>query len=278
MAGLFGLFNYEKEGRGVRKDGPKKRAFVVFFEIFFRNIWRFVLINFVYIAACVPIITHGCAHAGLTNITRNIARDKHSFGLSDFFETIRKNLKQSLAVGVINTLITLLIGFSIYFYYASYAETGSYLSLLGLAVSLSVAIVFAIMNFYIYTLMITFDFKLKQLYINSFKFVFANLKNNLLCGALLLLVYGIFVAVFMFMPNPRVLFIELLIAAILLPSFRFLMVQFFTFPSIKKYIIDPYYAAHPDADIDKRRGLGLDTEPDADEPDFSDTTPNSETE
>ena len=34
----------------------------------------------------------------------------------------------------------------------------------------------------------------------------------------------------------------------------------FTFPSIKKYIIDPYYRDHPDEDIEKRKGLGLEVE------------------
>ena len=29
------------------------------------------------------------------------------------------------------------------------------------------------------------------------------------------------------------------------------------FPSIKKYIIDPYYAEHKGEDIEKRRALGL---------------------
>ena len=100
MAGFFGLFDYSKEGPGISKNAPKKKAFFVFFETFFRNFWKFMLINVVYVLLCFPIVTHGMATAGITNVTRNIARDKHSFGISDFFETIRKNLKQSLAVGI----------------------------------------------------------------------------------------------------------------------------------------------------------------------------------
>ena len=42
------------------------------------------------------------------------------------------------------------------------------------------------------------------------------------------------------------------------PCFNALLVQFCTFPAIKKFIIDPYYEEHPDADLDKRRDLGLD--------------------
>lgn len=257
MAGFFGLFDPTKEGPGISKNAPKKKAFFVFFETFFRNFFKFVSINLVYVFVSVPILTHGMSAAGITNVTRNIARDKHSFGLSDFFETIRKNWKQSLAVGVINTIITALLVFAIWFYNESYVQTEQMLSFLGLVISWSLAAVFAMMNFYIYTLMITFNFSLKMLYKNSFKFVFVNLWKNLLCGIIQLAVYAIYVGIALLFNDLRVVVIELIIAAATLPAFRYLLVQFFTFGSIKKYIIDPYYEQHPDADIEKRRDLGL---------------------
>ena len=66
-----------------------------------------------------------------------------------------------------------------------------------------------------------------------------------------------------------VLLIELLIALLTLPAFRFLLIQFCTFGSIKKYIIDPYYAEHPDDDIEKRRNLGLEVPDDNEYDDMS---------
>ena len=48
MAGFFGLFNYEKEGPGIRKDAPRKKTFIVFFETFFRNFWKFIPINLIF--------------------------------------------------------------------------------------------------------------------------------------------------------------------------------------------------------------------------------------
>lgn len=256
MAGFFGRFDPTKEGPGVRKDAPKKKAFFVFFEIYFRNFFKFFSINLVYVFLSLPVITHGMAHAGITNITRNIARDKHSFGLSDFFETIRKNWKQSLAVGVINTIITAILLLAMWFYSESYQQTQQMLSFFGLVLSISFASIFAMMNFYIYTLMITFDYSLKTLYKNSFKFVLVNLWRNLFCGIILLTVYGLYVCIVLFF-DLRVVLMALIVAVATLPAFRFLLVQFFTFGSIKKHIIDPYYEQHPDADIEKRRNLGL---------------------
>ena len=37
MAGIFGLFDYTKEGPGVNKNAPKKHAFFNFFEVFSRT-------------------------------------------------------------------------------------------------------------------------------------------------------------------------------------------------------------------------------------------------
>lgn len=258
MAGFFGLFDYTKEGPGVRKDAPKKKAFFLFFEIFFRNFFKFVSINLVYVLCSLPIITGGMANAGITHVARNTAREKHSFGVSDFFETIRKNFKQSFLVGIINLIITALLGFAIWFYHESYSQTEQTLSLIGLGISLSLALIFIIMNFYIYTLMITFSYSTKMLYKNSFKFVFVNFWKNLLCAVILAAVYGLYIGVAFLFNDIRALVIELIIAIATLPAFRFLLVQFFTFGSVKKYIIDPYYAEHPDADIEKRRNLGLD--------------------
>ena len=239
MAGFFGLFNYEKEGPGISKNAPKKKTFVVFFETFFRNFWKFININLVYSIISIPVITNGLAAAGITNVTRNIARDKHSFGLSDFFETIKKNWKQALPIGIINTVIYLLLGYAAFFYFNSEGTMAT----VGLAVIFCMTFIFTVMQFYIWTLMITFDFKLKQIYKNSFKFVFINLKLNLLCFFSIVLIYAVNILV-LFLFNSRffaVLLLELFLYIILFPSFRYLLVQYCVFPSVKKNIIYPYY-------------------------------------
>ena len=259
MAGFFGLFNYEKEGPGISKNAPKKKTFIVFFETFFRNFWKFIVINIVYGIVSIPVLTNGLAAAGLTNVTRNIARDKHSFGTSDFFETIKKNWKQALPAGIIKVLVYLILGFDSYFFY-----TGGegIMTTVGLGISLCMLFIFTVMDYYVWTLIITFKFKLKQIYKNSFKFVFINMKMNLLCFFSILLVYAVNVALMFLLASYWIIVLtfELLLYFLLYPSFRYLLVQYCTFPSIKKYIIDPYYQEHPDEDIEKRQNLGIEVE------------------
>ncbi len=258
MAGFFGLFNYEKEGPGISKDGPKKKTFIVFFETFFRNFWKFISINFIYILLNLPILTNGLANVGITNVARNIARDKHSFGLSDFFETIKKNLKQSLIAGVVNTIVHAFIVFDIWFFF----ESKGTFAIFGLGVILAVLFIFTVMNYYLWTLIITFNFTLKQVYKNSFKFVFINLKRNLICLFVNLIIFAINIAILYFSGETwfTVLLTELVLFVLIYPSFNALLIQYCTFPAIKKYIIDPYYAEHPDEDIEKRRSLGIEVE------------------
>ena len=252
---LFGFFNYNKEGPGISKDAPKKRTFIVFFETFFRNFWKFIPISAVYSVLCLPLVTSGLASAGMTNVARNTARDKHSFGLSDFFETIKKNWKQALPAGIINTFVYVILIFDVWFFYNS----EGLIAQIGLSITFAMLFIFTVMNYFLWTLMITFKFTLKQIYKNSFKFAFINFKGNLICFFSQVLVLAIYVGLLFLLSNwfILVLSIEIIVFGITFPAFQYLLVQYCVFPSIKKYIIDPYYEAHPDEDLDKRRDLGV---------------------
>lgn len=271
MAGFFGLFNYEKEGPGIQKNAPKKKTFIVFFETFFRNFWKFITINLVYVLISIPVLTNGLANAGLTNVTRNIARDKHSFGISDFFDTVKKNWKQALGAGIVNAVVLALIAFDLYFF--GFGSSGR-MSTIGIGICLCILFIFSVMKYYIYTLMITFKFSLKQIYKNSFKFVFINMKMNLLCGVVLLLIYAAFVGIFLLLPYYLTITVELIVFICTFPAFKYLLIQFCTFPSIKKFIIDPYYKEHPDEDIEQRKNLGIEIE--EDEPEIDEDTENED--
>lgn len=258
MAGFFGFFDYSKEGPGVPKDGPKKKTFVVFFETFFRNFWKFITINFVYSLLSVPLVTNGLANVGLTHVVRNTARDKHSFGLSDFFDTIKKNLKQSLIAGIINVFAFGILIFDVYFFHNVEGTMG----IVGTGIALALLLTFIMMNFYLWTLIITFSYTLKQAYTISFKLSFANFKYTFLIIFVNILLIAASVGL-LFITGKAwayVLLVEILLLITVYPAFNGLLIQFCTFPCIKKFIIDPYYKQHPNEDIEKRQSLGLEIE------------------
>lgn len=293
MAGFFGLFNYSKEGPGVAKNGPKKRAFVVFFEIYGRKFWKLAIASLLWAVTGLAVVTRGLADAGLTFITRNFSREKHAFIPEDFFTTIKKNWKIALPVGIINLLVT-----GVLCYNAFYYATGLMPALVGskadpmtltwfdnviMGVTLLVFVTFSWMKYYIPFLMITFKLKLKQIYKNAFLFASVNLKVNLLVSAVLLAVYALMGALLFHFPNVTMFVILCVLGVAVVPGFRSLLIQFAIFPAIKRLIIDPYYKENPDADRQARLDLNLDVEETPEEkeesqPVFVDTLPQPEPE
>ena len=277
MAGLFGMFNYAKEGPGVAKNAPKKRTFFAFMEIYGRKFWKLAIASLLWAVTALPIVTKGWADAGLTFISRNYSREKHAFIKEDFFETIKKNRKNALIIGIINLLVTTLLIYNlvvlvpimmpgIYTLFGVAADSlpeARELTLIEtaiLAVTLMVYVTFTWMKYYIPFLMITFKLSIKQVYKNAFLFTGANMKVNLVVSAILFAVYAVMGCILLMFPNTFVLVLVLAFGVAILPGFRSLLIQYSIFPAIKKLIIDPYYEANPNADKQARRDLGLDVE------------------
>lgn len=253
--GFGGFFNYDRPGPGIKKDGPKKKTFFVLFEIWWRNIWKLCVSSLVYSALTILLIPGGLGAAGITNVARNLARDKHSFGLSDFIETVKKNWKQSLVAGIINLVIDAINAFAIYFYWFG----DDALSIIGFGLSVALFILFRFMKYHVWLMIITFKLSLKQIYKNSFLFAFVNWKANLIIGLTEILLLAICVALF-FIPYYIAWVVSLVLAVMVFPGFINLLTQLLIFPKVKELIIDPYYEEHPDEDVQLRVNLGIEVE------------------
>lgn len=238
-----------------QQNKQQKTAFFRFFELWFQNFWMLVPINFIYSVISALILPAGLAQAGITNVTRNIARSRHSFGVSDFFDTIKANWKQSLIVGIINALVSLALCFGILFYYNS----AGILADIGLGFLLMCFAAFSFMRYYIWFMIITFDLPLSKIYKNSFLLTFVNLKNNLLLGVAELILYVPLILAAILLPHFVILFLCMIVAVFIVPGFVNLLIQFTIFPAIQKHMLDPYYEAHPDEDISLRKSLSMDT-------------------
>lgn len=256
----MGLFqkNYDKPGKGVSKNEPQKRGFFRFFELFIRHFWTMVSAEFWHLLLCLPLLTCGLGQVGLAYICRMTARDKHVFVASDFFGAIKKNWKKALPLGIINLVIMLVLAADMYVLYIYWTQDimNKTWATIVFAVSMFIFTLFSFAKFYQYTLMITFDFKLKTIIKNSWLFATLGVKHNIIIGVTLSLCY--MAAFWLLIMNLRIgLLIITVVGLFIFPAFRMFLVQYNVFPEIKKYIIDPYYKEHPDEDIEKRRDLGL---------------------
>ena len=197
----------------------------------------------------------------MTHVARSLNREKHSFLLEDFFETIKKNWKQSLALGVINVVLSAILAVDVWYFWGYITRPDlkdiAIMQILGLGVALALAIVATYIKYYIWTMVITFDLTIKQKIKNSFQFVFLNFFKNVGISIVFGLLYAGLI-VLALLGNPGLMIISVLLFVFVVPGFKTMLVQAVSFPQIKKYMIDPYYAEHKGEDIEKRRALGLD--------------------
>ncbi|MDD4699378.1 MAG: YesL family protein [Oscillospiraceae bacterium] len=251
----MGFFSnrYTKEGPGVSKNEPEKKDFIKFFEIYFRNFWKLCTANLLTILCSIPLLTYGVAETGLTYVARATARDRHTFVSSDFFDTIKKNWKQGLIIGIIDFLLLSVIVFDFYFAWTS--TTGTF-NVIMLALTFLVFILFSFSKYYRYMMVVTFKMSVWKVYKNSFIFAVAGLFKNFVISLILLICYAIAFA-FVWFANSLGITIVLLLYVCVFRAFRAYLIQFNVFPIIRKFIIDPYYNEHPDDDIEKRKDLGI---------------------
>lgn len=178
----------------------------------------------------------GPVTAGVTYIMRNFAREEHAWLWSDFKTAVKGNFKQSLIVFIVDLVVFFLffIAFTVYSQMPGIVGMLKYVTLLAV-------IIYSMMHFYIYPMMISFDLKLKDLYRNALIFALGKLPSNLFVFAMVLLVHlgSVFAVMLYGGKYALILLFVLLVAEILvLQSFSLFMINFNTYPKMKKYMYE----------------------------------------
>jgi uncharacterized membrane protein YesL len=266
MAGFFGFFDYTKPGPGINKDAPERAAIIVFMDIYFRKFWNLIKINLMFsifnipaflifmfvsfyvfpqffpkdmtseffmrfiigaLFISVPIVTVGPAQAGFTYLLRNYAREEHAFIGSDFKEHAMKNFKQGLIISIIDFCVFCVVMLDLRVYF-SLNKSNTFM-IIPTALLFLAFIIFMTMHIYIYPMLVTFKFTVKEIYKNAFIFAIIKFLPNL---GILLLCVALVVATF----------INVIIGIILFPVITLstvgLIMNFYAYPKFKKYIID----------------------------------------
>ncbi len=225
----MGLFNnYMKEGKGVSKEDKTPR-FILFFQIFFRKFWNFIVINLLYFVFCLPVVTIGPATAGITKLMRNYAREEHAFIWGDFIETFKKNFKQAFLYSVLDLFV---VAFLVLDFMAIANVSNQVMKVLCLAAILLSFTIWTLMRFYIYNMMVTFRLTFKQLLKNAFIFCWAGFFRNLF-------IFIVIAALTAFVVSLHYIY-QLFVFALIYFSFEFYLINFMVNPLIKKYMIDGF--------------------------------------
>lgn len=226
--GLF--YNNNVSGKGVAKNGPKKKPFFRFWELFANKFWTFFTLNLIYILFCLPIVTIGPATAALTAMMRNIYLERPQFIWHDFIGYFKKNFKQAFFVGILD-LIAVAVSVITFIQFAKQENMEASMQVLYL-LSIAAQVMFLMMNFYIYPQIAALDLSIGGIIKNAAILIFVNLPAELI---VLAFVMG-FSALFFYFFFPLVFLLPILPGAWLV----FLSV-FCCYPAIQKLIINPYY-------------------------------------
>lgn len=261
----MGLFkNYESSGSGIPKYAPKKQGIALFFDILFRKLGKLAGLNALFFIFCLPLyisfflmlvidntkvllavqlalfavfmVTIGPAMAGITKVIRLFLLERHTYIARDFFKGFRENFKKAMVVGVLDVIIFISAVSSYILYPALAIRYDTKLFYIPLVITMSLALVVLLMNYYIFLMMTATDLSMKNLFKNSFALAFAALKQNAVST-----IFLIFFAVFMVFLFLYVTPFALLIVPFFPMTVIWLIVCFNCYPVIQKYVINPFY-------------------------------------
>ncbi len=185
--------------------------------------------------AIFHIATFGFQMVGSTYIMRGLVRGDSVFIMSDFFYAIKKNWKQGLIMGIIDTGI---IGVLIFDFMHFYTSAPSGLTNFMYAMTIALICLYLVFRYYIYLILITFNIKLTKAIKNSFIFTVLGLKRNLLAffGILLLTVLAVVLIMLLLPIGAGVVLVLPLIYHLGVCGF---ISTYAAYPVIQKYMIDP---------------------------------------
>lgn len=230
----FGFLDYNKAGKGVAKNGPEKKPFFQFWELFLRKFWKLFQLNILYVVFCIPIVTIGPATAAMTTILRKFCLEQPTFLISDFWDSFKKNFKQSFFIGLLDVVLAFLISYSIMFYNEALDIEASVSNMALFAVTLASTLMLLLMHFYIYLQIVALNLRISQIIKNAFLLAVVGIKRNFITaavwialGAAIVLTYPYSIFVMPFVPAAWMGFVSV----------------FNSYPLIQKLIINPYYEA-----------------------------------
>lgn len=179
------------------------------------------------------VFTNGISNVGASYVLRSFLRSEPVFLFSDFFGAVKRNFKQGMLLGILDSLFIYVLAYGTMMYFIN---SGTYMFSVMLFAELLLFLIYLTMRFYMYLLLVTFDLSIKKILKNSFIFAIVGFKRNIFAwiGIILILVVNIYLLFAVPMLGVIVPFLITVMLIMFISAFA-------AYPTIKKYMIDPYY-------------------------------------
>ena len=160
----------------------------------------------------IHICGSGPASAAMTYVLRKYVNDTHAWVWSDFIDNIKSNFRQGLVVYVINILVTtaFVIGYTFY----THIMSGPIAFVLKGFIT-SLALIFALMQMYVYQLMAGFQLSVEKIYKYAAILTVMKLPQNILFGMVSVGVMYVVYLLFMSYPPSAIIILLTLFYSII---------------------------------------------------------------
>ena len=184
-----------------------------------------------YCLGALLLFTWGFTKVGTTYLYRNMMSGEGVFPLSDTFYIIKRNVKQSLIIGIIDLVLIAMFAYNIYFLSMNY--NASTLNAVMLFLTGSMALLYSFDRPYAYIMVFTFDLKMRAIIKNAMFFTILGVKRNLmsLLGTILLVAINFFVF-HLYTP------LGMLFPFVITLAIGDFMAVYAAYPNIIKYMMD----------------------------------------
>lgn len=173
----------------------RKKGLAGYFQIIFHNFFDLVLLNFIFLLTCLPIITVGPSCKALIAVCNKYAEDKVVYPIREYFGNFKKEFLKSVLYGILFAGTFFIIAFSTLFYFNLAKDNVIFFvfAVIGAVCFILLTMIFG-WFFPIYT---KIEQGLKALIVNSFILAFRYIKSSI---CFLLTVFICSAGVFAFFP------------------------------------------------------------------------------
>ncbi len=194
-----------------------------------------------YAIGALFLFTFGIVNVGTAYIIRNMVSGEPVFVWTDFWYAVRRNWKQALPFGTIDSLIC---GILVYNVYSLITSTAGFMGSMMFWSNVVIFILYFFMRYYMYVQMVTFKLSVFKMLKNSLIFALLGIKRNILAllGVILLLLFEL-----VFLLGAGGLLLPLAVGLpliVLMSTFAFIKV-YASYYKIKEIMIDPYAEKQP---------------------------------
>lgn len=148
----------------MEKSNPLKESL----GTFLRNLWDLMILNWLCLLCCLPVVTIGPAVCAMLTVTLKLVRGEPAYPVKDFFRSFRENFRPALLLGLLATVILIAALGDLWLA----LQLEGFLQSLYLVVGILVAAIFLTVFSYVFALQAMFENPLKVQLKNAFKLAF----------------------------------------------------------------------------------------------------------